>query len=214
MSELQTEKRKAGLWQGGGKRVFDIVVSAIALVLFSPIILVVALLVALKLGRPVLFRQQRPGVDARPFEMIKFRTMRDAVDAEGKLLPDAERLTRFGSLLRKTSLDELPELWNVLKGEMSLVGPRPLLMEYVPLYSPEQARRMEVRPGVTGWAQVNGRNAIDWDEKFDLDRYYVDHHDAWMDMKILALTVLRIVSPGDVNAEGEATMRRFEGNGR
>ena len=165
------------------------------------------------MGSPVLFRQTRPGRDGKPFEMIKFRTMRDAIDTDGRPLPDAERLTKLGRFLRSSSLDELPELWNVLKGEMSLVGPRPLLMEYLPLYSPKQARRHEVRPGVTGWAQVNGRNAISWDEKFALDVWYVDNRSLWLDMKIIWLTIRKVIKREGISAAGEATMSKFTGNG-
>ena len=159
------------------------------------------------------FRQTRPGRHGTPFEMVKFRTMRDAIDADGRPLPDAERLTKLGRFLRSSSLDELPELWNVLKGEMSLVGPRPLLMEYLPLYSPEQARRHEVRPGVTGWAQVNGRNAISWDEKFALDVWYVDNRSLWLDLKIIWLTIRKVVRREGISAAGEATMSKFTGSG-
>lgn len=166
-----------------------------------------------KMGSPVLFRQVRPGLGGKPFEMVKFRTMKDAVDAAGNPLPDSERLTPFGQFLRSSSLDELPELWNVLKGDMSLVGPRPLLMEYLPLYSPEQYRRHEVRPGVTGWAQINGRNSLSWDEKFKLDVWYVDNRSLWLDIKILFLTVKKVLIRDGISAEGEATMTRFEGNG-
>ena len=193
------------------KRLADIAVAAGALAALSPVLLVLWLLVRARMGAPALFRQVRPGLHGRPFEMIKFRTMRDAVGADGRLLSDAERLTPFGRWLRATSLDELPELWNVLKGDMSLAGPRPLLMEYLPLYSPEQARRHEVRPGVTGWAQVNGRNAIGWDQKFALDVWYVDHRTLWLDARILALTVLKIVRRDGISAEGSATMERFTG---
>jgi len=196
---------------GAVKRAFDLVVGGVALVLLSPVMAVVALLVQNRLGSPVLFRQVRPGLNGKPFEMIKFRTMRDSVGPDGHPLSDAERLTAFGAFLRSTSLDELPELWNVLKGEMSLVGPRPLLMDYLPLYSPEQARRHEVRPGVTGWAQVNGRNAIGWAEKFALDVWYVDHQSLWLDLKILVLTVLRIVRRDGINAEGSVTAEKFTG---
>lgn len=195
-------------------RVFDFFASLLGLLLLSPVMLVVALLIRYKLGSPVLFRQTRPGREAKPFEMIKFRTMRDAVDRLGNPLPDEQRMTRFGSLLRATSLDELPELWNVLKGDMSLVGPRPLLMEYLPLYSPEQYRRHEVRPGVTGWAQVNGRNALGWDDKFKLDVWYVDHCSLWLDIKILWLTVKKVLVRDGISAEGQATMERFRGNER
>lgn len=194
------------------KRLFDITVSFVALLILFPVILVLALLVRLKLGSPVFFRQTRPGLHAKPFEMIKFRTMRDAVDKHGNPLPDEQRMTHLGSVLRSTSLDELPELWNVLKGEMSLVGPRPLLMEYLLLYSPEQYRRHEVRPGVTGWAQVNGRNALSWEDKFKLDVWYVNHQSLWLDLKILWLTVKKVVVREGISAEGEATMTRFEGS--
>ncbi|HTV71964.1 MAG TPA: sugar transferase [Rhizobiaceae bacterium] len=195
------------------KRGFDIVVSALALVLLSPVFLAIALLVRAKLGSPVLFRQTRPGLSGKPFLLMKFRTMKNASDASGRPLPDADRLTGFGRFLRSTSLDELPELVNVLKGEMSLVGPRPLLMEYLPLYSAEQARRHEVRPGVTGWAQVNGRNAISWEEKFRLDVWYVDNRSFALDAKILAMTVGRLLTRSGISAEGEATMPRFTGSG-
>ena len=194
------------------KRTFDIFASLCGLILLSPVIAIVAWQISRKLGSPVLFRQLRPGKDGKPFKMIKFRTMLDALDAEGNPLPDAERMTPFGSFLRSSSLDELPELWNVLKGDMSLVGPRPLLMEYLPLYSAEQFRRHEVRPGVTGWAQVNGRNSISWDSKFKLDIWYVDHQSFWLDIKILYLTVLKVVVRDGVNQEGEATMSVFTGN--
>lgn len=194
------------------KRLFDLVVAGCALVVLSIPLLVLTLIVRKRLGRPAFFRQVRPGMNGKPFEMIKFRTMTDARDAHGTLLPDAERLTDFGRFLRATSLDELPELWNVLKGDMSLVGPRPLLMEYLPLYSREQARRHAVRPGVTGWAQVNGRNALSWDEKFALDVWYVDHHSLWLDLRILAMTVRKVVVREGINAAGEATMSKFTGN--
>jgi lipopolysaccharide/colanic/teichoic acid biosynthesis glycosyltransferase len=196
------------------KRAFDVAVSSAALVLLAPVLAGVALMVRRRMGSPVLFRQVRPGLDGRPFEMIKFRTMRDSVGRDGHPLSDAERLTPFGAFLRSTSLDELPELWNVLKGEMSLVGPRPLLMEYLPLYTPEQARRHEVRPGVTGWAQVNGRNAIGWAEKFTLDVWYVDNRSTWLDLKILLLTVLRIVRRDGITAEGSVTAEKFTGQTR
>ncbi len=194
------------------KRLFDIVVSAAALVVLSPLLAVVALLVRTRLGSPVLFRQVRPGLNGEPFEMIKFRTMRDAVGPDGRELPDAERLTPFGARLRSTSLDELPELWNVLRGDMSLVGPRPLLMQYLPLYSKEQMRRHEVRPGVTGWAQVNGRNAIEWTEKFALDVWYVDHRSLWLDLKILLLTVRKLIAREGITAPGSATAEAFKGD--
>jgi lipopolysaccharide/colanic/teichoic acid biosynthesis glycosyltransferase len=191
------------------KRLIDIVASAVALVVLSPIIAVVAVLVALKLGRPVLFSQERPGRNARPFTMYKFRTMTSATGPDGRLLPDADRLTSFGRLLRSTSLDELPELWNILRGDMSLVGPRPLLMAYLPRYSAHQARRHEVRPGLTGWAQVNGRNATTWDERFDLDVWYVDHRTMRLDLQIIWKTVQAVVRRDGVSAEGHATMPEF-----
>lgn len=194
------------------KRSFDVFVAAALLVALAPVLGMIAIAVRLFLGVPVLFRQQRPGLHGRPFELVKFRTMRDASDRQGKPLSDAERLTRFGRVLRASSLDELPELWNVLKGEMSLVGPRPLLMEYLPLYSPEQARRHAVRPGITGWAQVNGRNALTWDEKFALDLWYVQHQFFLLDLWILILTVWRVLRPKGVSQEGQATAEPFRGN--
>lgn len=195
------------------KRLMDLVLTVPALLLLAPAIAAVALLVRAKLGSPIFFRQRRPGIAGRPFTMIKFRTMRDAVGVDGLPLPDSERLTRFGRFLRASSLDELPGLWNVVRGDMSLVGPRPLLMEYLPLYSPEQARRHEVRPGITGWAQVNGRNALSWDAKFAHDIWYVDNQNLWLDIRIIALTVLKVVRRDGISAAGEATMPRFEGNG-
>jgi len=194
-----------------GKRLLDLGMVLLALTLLWPVLLCLTMLVRLKLGAPVFFRQTRPGLHGRPFRLIKFRTMRDAFDAQGKPLPDAERLTPFGRWLRSTSLDELPELWNVLKGEMSLVGPRPLLMEYLPLYSAEQARRHEVKPGITGWAQVNGRNALSWEGKFELDVWYVDHQSFWLDVQIIALTIKKVLLREGISAQGEATMPRFTG---
>ncbi|SHK36978.1 Sugar transferase involved in LPS biosynthesis (colanic, teichoic acid) [Marinobacter antarcticus] len=194
------------------KRIFDFLVSLAALMTLLPVIAVVALLIHRKLGSPVLFRQIRPGKNGKPFLMVKFRTMRDAVDAQGNPLPDSERMTPFGQFLRSSSLDELPGLWNVLKGEMSLVGPRPLLMEYLPLYSKEQYRRHDVRPGVTGWAQVNGRNAISWEDKFKLDVWYVDHCSFWLDLKILFLTIKKVLVRDGISGEGEVTMSRFTGS--
>lgn len=194
------------------KRLIDFFAALLALFLLAPAFAVVAWKIRRKLGSPVLFRQIRPGLRGQPFKMVKFRTMRDALDANGKPLPDFERMTPFGNFLRSASLDELPELWNVLKGEMSLVGPRPLLIEYLPLYSPEQARRHEVRPGVTGWAQINGRNALSWDEKFKLDVWYVDHQSLWLDLKILLLTVKKVFVREGISAAGEATMPRFTGS--
>lgn len=193
------------------KRIFDILIASIALILLSPVLLLVAHKVKKNLGSPVLFRQVRPGLDGKPFEMIKFRSMKDALDAQGNPLPDSERLTSFGKMLRSSSLDELPELWNVLKGEMSIVGPRPLLMEYLPLYNAEQAKRHNVRPGITGYAQVNGRNAISWEEKFRLDTWYVEHQSLWLDFKIMLKTVQKVIAKDDINAEGEATMSKFTG---
>lgn len=193
------------------KRLFDVVVSAVALVVLSPVLVVVALLVRKRLGSPVLFRQIRPGRDGKPFEMVKFRTMLDANDETGTPLADADRLTPFGALLRSTSLDELPELWNVLRGDMSLVGPRPLLVDYLRLYSPEQMRRHEVRPGVTGWAQVNGRNALGWAERFELDVWYVDNRGFWLDLKVLFMTVGKLIRRDGISAPGSATMDRFTG---
>ncbi len=194
------------------KRTTDFIASLCLLILFSPILLVVALLVSRKLGSPVLFSQVRPGLYGKPFRMIKFRTMTDARDANGELLPDSIRLTAFGKFLRSSSLDELPGLWNVLKGDMSLVGPRPLLMEYLPRYTPQQARRHAVRPGITGWAQVNGRNAISWTQKFKLDVWYVDNQSFWLDLKILLLTVKKVFVREGISAEGEATMPKFTGS--
>ncbi|MHA3083455.1 sugar transferase [Acinetobacter sp. ANC 5383] len=194
------------------KRTFDIVASAFALIIFTPVYAMIAYKVKKNLGSPVLFRQTRPGLHGQPFEMIKFRTMKDAIDKDGNPLPDSERLTDFGKKLRATSLDELPELWNVLKGDMSLVGPRPLLMEYLPLYSTEQARRHDVRPGITGYAQVNGRNTIGWEEKFKLDTWYVEHQSFWLDIKILLQTVKKVVVKDGISAEGEATMSKFTGS--
>lgn len=194
------------------KRLFDIVASAAGLIILSPVFLVLIYLIKKNLGSPVFFTQERPGLNGKPFKMIKFRSMRDAVDAQGNPLPDSERLTPFGKKLRATSLDELPELWNVLKGEMSLVGPRPLLMHYLPLYNDFQNRRHEMKPGVTGWAQVNGRNALSWDEKFAHDVWYIDNHSFWLDMKILLLTVKKVFIKEGISAEGEATMPYFTGN--
>ena len=194
------------------KRLLDFIAALLGLIALAlPLLLLIAL-IRRKLGSPVFFRQTRPGLHGQPFEMVKFRTMTDACGPDGALLPDAERLTPFGRVLRSTSLDELPELWNVLKGDMSLVGPRPLLMEYLPLYSPEQARRHAVRPGVTGWAQVNGRNAISWEEKFALDTWYVDHQSLLLDIRILWLTVKKVLVREGISAAGEATMGKFTGS--
>ena len=194
------------------KRTLDVAVAALGVVLFSPVLLVVALLVRIRLGGPVLFTQVRPGRHGRPFRMVKFRSMTDACDATGALLPDAQRLTSFGRFLRASSLDELPELWNVLRGDMSLVGPRPLLMEYLPLYTPEQARRHEVRPGITGWAQINGRNALSWNDKFGLDVWYVEHLSFTLDLRIFFLTFARIARPQGITAAHSATAEKFTGN--
>lgn len=193
------------------KRLFDITLSVILIVILLPIIGITCVLVRVKLGKPILFRQIRPGLNGKPFVIYKFRTMTDERDSMGSLLPDAVRLTRFGEFLRKFSLDELPQLFNILKGDMSFVGPRPLLMEYLPLYNKEQSRRHEVRPGITGWAQVNGRNAISWEEKFKLDVWYVDHRSFWLDMKILLLTLKKVIRSEGINQDGQATMEKFKG---
>ena len=192
------------------KRLFDVLFAVLTLLLLALPLLSLIWLVRNKLGGPVFFRQIRPGLHGKPFEMVKFRTMTDERGPDGLLLPDALRLTSFGRFLRSTSLDELPELWNVIKGDMSLVGPRPLLMEYMPLYSSEQARRHEVRPGITGWAQVNGRNAISWEDKFMLDLWYVDNHRLWLDIKILWLTVRKVLVRDGISAPGDATMPMFK----
>ncbi|QVR67939.1 sugar transferase [Acinetobacter sp. BHS4] len=194
------------------KRLLDIIIASVALILLSPLYFYVAYKVKKNLGSPVLFRQVRPGLHGKPFEMIKFRTMKDATDAQGNPLPDSERLTPFGKMLRSTSLDEMPELWNVIKGDMSIVGPRPLLMEYLPLYNKEQAKRHDVRPGMTGHAQVNGRNAIGWEEKFKLDTWYVENRSLWLDFKIMLQTVKKVIAKDDINEAGEATMSKFTGS--
>jgi len=196
------------------KRLFDYLLTVPGIVVISPVIVVTTILVRLKIGTPVLFSQARPGLHGKAFRIYKFRTMTDAKDADGNLLPDAERLVPFGRFLRSTSLDELPELINVLKGEMSLVGPRPLLMEYLDLYSPEQARRHEVRPGITGWAQVNGRNTLSWEDKFKMDVWYVDNRSLWLDIKILLLTLWKTVRREGISHDGQATMSKFMGTGR
>lgn len=196
------------------KRLFDIVVSTFLLGILSPVMLLLAVLVRMSLGSPVIFKQVRPGLHGKPFTMYKFRTMTDARDAHGRLLPDEQRLTKLGRFLRSTSLDELPELFNVLKGDMSLVGPRPLLMEYLPLYTPEQARRHNVRPGMTGWAQVNGRNALSWEEKFEYDVWYVDNWSFWLDIKILWMTLVAVLRREGISADGHATMPAFTGSSR
>jgi lipopolysaccharide/colanic/teichoic acid biosynthesis glycosyltransferase len=194
------------------RRFLDLLTAGIGLLILIPVIGVLAALVYATMGRPLLFAQTRPGKGARPFTLYKFRTMSGATDANGRLLPDTERLTRFGRFLRRYSLDELPQLWNVLRGDMSLVGPRPLLTEYLPLYSPEQARRHEVRPGITGWAQVNGRNAQTWEERLRLDVWYVDHLSFWLDLKILWMTLVKVARSEGVNQPGHATMPRFTGS--
>jgi sugar transferase EpsL len=194
-----------------GKRLVDLVLVMPALMILAPVLVVLGLLVRWRLGSPVFFRQWRPGLQGRPFTLLKFRTMTDARDEEGRLLPDERRITRLGQFLRRSSLDELPELINVLNGEMSLVGPRPLLVEYLERYTVEQARRHEMKPGITGWAQVNGRNALSWEEKFELDVWYVDHVSLWLDLKILAMTAWQVVTGKGVSAEGHATMPVFEG---
>ncbi|MCU4369322.1 sugar transferase [Acinetobacter courvalinii] len=193
------------------KRLLDIIIASTALILLSPLYAYVAYKVKKNLGSPVLFRQVRPGLHGKPFEMIKFRTMKDAIDEQGNPLPDSERLTPFGKMLRSSSLDEMPELWNVIKGDMSIVGPRPLLMEYLPLYNKEQAKRHEVRPGMTGHAQVNGRNAISWEQKFKLDTWYVENRSLWLDFKIMLQTVKKVIAKDDINEAGEATMTKFTG---
>ncbi|TDB02879.1 sugar transferase [Halomonas marinisediminis] len=196
------------------KRGFDVFASLFGLLILSPLMMVVAVIIRVRLGSPVLFRQARPGLNGKPFEMIKFRTMRDTYDENGNPLPDSERITPFGRFLRSTSLDELPELWNVLKGDMSVVGPRPLRMEYLPLYNAHQTRRHEVRPGVTGWAQVNGRNSISWEEKFDLDIWYVDNHTFFLDIKIILATIRKVLSREGISSSKEVPMPKFEGSHR
>ena len=194
------------------KRILDVFCSVVALTLLFPVLFIISLLIVRFMGTPVLFRQVRPGVKGIPFQMLKFRTMRNDTNASGDLLPDSERLTRLGQFLRKTSLDELPELWNVLKGDMSLVGPRPLLMEYLPLYTSEQSRRHELKPGITGWAQINGRNALSWEEKFNLDVWYVDNQCFWLDIKILLKTIVKVLKREGVAQDGHVTMERFRGS--
>lgn len=193
------------------KRAFDLFAALLVLALLWPVIAVVAVLVRINLGAPVLFRQQRPGLDAKPFYVYKFRTMLSVCDEHGAQLPDEKRMTRFGAFLRRFSLDELPQLINVLKGDLSLVGPRPLLMEYLPLYNAEQSRRHSVKPGITGWAQVNGRNAISWEDKFKYDIWYVDHHSFWLDLKILWLTMKKVVHSEGISQKGNVTMEKFRG---
>ncbi|WP_063454446.1 sugar transferase [Acinetobacter johnsonii] len=194
------------------KRLLDIIIASIALILLSPLYALVAYKVRKNLGSPVIFRQVRPGLHGKPFEMIKFRTMTDERDAQGNLLPNEDRLPKFGKMLRATSLDEMPELWNVIKGDMSIVGPRPLLMDYLPLYNEEQAKRHNVRPGMTGYAQVNGRNSISWEEKFKLDTWYVENQSIWLDFKIMFQTVKKVLVKEGINHSEEVTMTRFMGN--
>ena len=201
-----------GYWGCKMKRVFDFIVALCALLTLLPVIVIVALLIRFKLGSPILFTQDRPGLNGTVFKMMKFRTMLDGKDKHGNLLPDNERMTKFGAFLRSTSLDELPGLFNVLKGDMSLVGPRPLLVQYLPLYSTEQARRHNVRPGITGWAQVNGRNAISWEDKFKLDVWYVDNQSFWLDTKILFLTVKKVFVREGISADGHVTIEPFKGS--
>ena len=196
------------------KRLLDILFSIFGLILLSPILIFVAILIRIYLGSPVFFTQIRPGLNGKPFKMIKFRTMKDSVDKNGEPLPDSERLTRFGKILRATSLDELPELWNVLKGDMSLVGPRPLLMEYLPLYNTRQATRHNVRPGITGWAQINGRNAISWEEKFELDVWYVENQSLWLDIKILFLTIKKVIIKEGISSNQHVTISKFTGSNK
>lgn len=193
------------------KRLFDLTAALIGLIIASPLILIASLIIRVKLGSPVIFTQQRPGLHGQPFYVYKFRTMTDERDENGELLPDERRLTRTGRLIRKLSLDELPQLFNVLKGELSLVGPRPLLMEYLPLYTPEQARRHDVKPGITGWAQINGRNTISWEDKFKLDVWYVDNRSFWLDIKILFLTVFKVFRSEGISQSGHVTMEKFKG---
>ena len=193
------------------KRLFDLTFAIIALVILSPIMIATAILVRIYIGTPILFKQQRPGYKGRPFLIYKFRTMTNRFTPDGSLLPDSERLTRFGHLLRSLSLDEWPELFNILRGDMSFVGPRPLLMDYLPLYSPEQARRHDVVPGLTGWAQVNGRNTVDWPARFNMDIWYVDHWSFWLDIRIIFLTVWKVLSREGINQEGQSTVEYFKG---
>ena len=194
------------------KKLIDVVGTMIAIILFSPLLVLLSIIIIYKIGRPLLFRQSRPGLKGKVFIFYKFRTMSNVHDTKGKLLPDKERIKPFGNFLRKTSLDELPSLFNVLKGDMSLVGPRPLLVEYLELYTPEQARRQEVKPGITGWAQINGRNTISWEEKFKLDVWYVDNQSFWLDIKILIITIFKVIMRKGINQSGSTTMDRFRGS--
>ena len=194
------------------KRIFDLIIATLGLIILSPFILLTAILARIFLGTPILFRQTRPGYKGKPFTVYKFRSMTDARDAQGNLLSDDVRLTRFGKFLRASSIDELPELFNILRGEMSFIGPRPLLMEYLPLYSPEQMRRHDVHPGLTGWAQVNGRNALDWQTRFALDVWYVDHWSFWLDIKIVFTSLWKVIQREGINQPGQATIEYFKGN--
>jgi len=196
------------------KRLFDITLTTVLIILFLPLYLVISFLILLKMGRPVLFRQKRPGKDGKIFEIYKFRTMTNETDEKGELLPDEKRLVGIGKFIRSTSLDELPQLFNVLKGDMSFVGPRPLLVEYLPLYNERQKKRHLVKPGITGWAQVNGRNAISWEEKFEYDVWYVEHHSFWLDMKILWLTFLKVIKRSGISSDTSVTMEKFKGSNR
>ena len=214
IARTSIDNTKSSIYVSYGKRILDLALIIPGLVFLFPVLTMAALLVRITLGSPVLFRQMRPGMQGKPFELYKFRTMNNKCDLEGNLLPDAERLTKFGRLLRATSIDELPELFNVLKGDMSLVGPRPLLMQYLDRYTPEQARRHEVKPGITGWAQINGRNAITWEEKFKLDVWYVDNQSFWLDIKIIFMTIWKILKREGINQQGQATMEEFKGLSR
>jgi sugar transferase EpsL len=196
------------------KRALDILLAVLGLVLFAPVMVVTALAIRISLGSPVLFRQRRPGLHGSPFELVKFRTMRTAVDSRGDPLPDEQRVTAVGRFVRATSLDELPELWNVLKGDMSIVGPRPLLCQYLPLYNEQQRRRHEVRPGITGWTQVNGRNSLSWEKRFEMDVWYIDNRSTWLDLRILARTLVKVVSREGINQDGHVTVEPFRGTGR
>lgn len=204
--------RHPGWYRGFGKRAIDLVLGVLGLVILSPVLLVTALVVRIRLGSPVLFRQERPGLGGRPFRLVKFRTMTDERGPDGNLLPDASRLTRLGSILRETSLDELPELWNVVTGDMSCVGPRPLLMQYLARFDARQARRHEVRPGITGWAQVNGRNLVAWSDRLEMDVWYVENLSLAVDLKILGMTVMRVATRHGISADGDATMPEFTGS--
>lgn len=214
MTKLPRQRITMSLYRNHGKRLLELLIASVAVLLLSPFILVLAAVVLVVIGRPVFFRQQRPGLEGKPFAILKFRTMTDETSADGTPLPDHQRLHSIGSFMRRWSLDELPELFNVARGDMSLVGPRPLLMAYLARYSARQMRRHEVRPGITGWAQINGRNALTWEQKFDLDVWYVDHLSLWLDLKILARTALLVLKRQGINAPGHATMPEFKGDDR